>query len=430
MNAPSPLDAAVDAALAHAVDRFTAAHPVSRAIAARAAQVMPGGNTRTTLHTDPFGVRIAGGTGALLHTVDGEDLVDLLGDYSSGLVARHPAVAEAIRDTLDLGWGFGAMQDNEAALAALLVERLPSIDRVRFTNSGSEADLMAVLTARHVTGRPRVVVFDGAYHGGPMTFLPGSEPVRVPFEFAALPFNDPEAVAAEFAAHGDRIAAVLVEPMMGAAGCIPALPGFLATLREVTTAYGALLIFDEVMTSRFSVGGAQALVGVLPDLTTLGKYVAGGLSFGAFGGREEVMAAFDPAGGGLAHGGTFNNNAFTMAAGVAVLRVLDAATVDAHQARGDVLRERLDTVAAPYGWCVTGQGTLMNLHPLRGPIHRWSDTVSADPRLRLLLFHELLHRGFYIAARGYVALSLALTDDQLDGFVAAVADALDGMPRE
>lgn len=389
---------------------------------------MPGGNTRATLHTEPFAVRIAGGDGSVLHTVDGQDVVDILGDYSSGLVVRRPEVAAAIRSVLDQGWGFGAMQDAEAQLAEHLVARFPSVDAVRFTNSGSEADLIAVLTARHVTGRPRILVFDGAYHGGPMTFLPGSEPVRVPIEFAVVPFNDRAAVLAEFAANGDRIAAVLVEPMMGAAGCIPAQDDFLAFLREVTSGHGALLIFDEVMTSRFSWGGAQELLGVTPDLTTLGKYVAGGLSFGAFGGRTDIMAEFDPKSGGLTHGGTFNNNAFTMAAGVAVSRLLDAPTLAAHHARGETLRKRLLDVTTSAGWTATGQGTLLNLHPLRGPVRRWSDASAADGRLRALLFHELLHRGYYIAGRGYLALSLAVTDQQLDGFVEAVAATVAAYP--
>jgi glutamate-1-semialdehyde 2,1-aminomutase len=413
----------IDQRLAAAVARFTDAHPISREMAERAQRSMPGGNTRTTLHTDPFGVRIAGGEGAVLHTVDGQDVVDVLGDYSSGLVVRHPDVAAAIRAVVDNGWGYGAMQDAEAQLAAHLVSRFPSVDRIRFTNSGSEANLLAVLTARHVTGRPRLVVFDGAYHGGPMTIQAESAPLRVPFEYGVVRFNDPESVRAEFEENGDRIAAVLVEPMMGSAGCIPAEPGFLALLRDLTTDAGALLIFDEVMTSRFSFGGAQELVGVTPDLTTLGKYIAGGLSFGAFGGRADIMATFDPGVGGLAHGGTFNNNAFTMAAGVAVSRLVDAETLAAHHARGERLRDRLEEAVAPYGWTASGQSTLINLHPVAGPVRRPEDVAGADPRLRSLFFHELLDHGFYIAGRGYLALSLAVSDDQLDGFVAACAAA-------
>ena len=177
----------LDAALAAAVDRFVETRPQSAALAARAGDVLPGGNTRSVLHTDPFGIRIAHADGAVLTTVDGDTVVDLLGDYSAGLLGRRPEVADAIRTVLDRGWGYGAMSDVEAQFAAALVARFDSVDQIRFTNSGSEADLMAVLTARHVTGRERIVVFEGAYHGGPMTFLPGSEPLRVPFEFVRSP---------------------------------------------------------------------------------------------------------------------------------------------------------------------------------------------------------------------------------------------------
>lgn len=415
------LDDALDDALDEAVRRYRDRHPASARLARAAAEVLPGGNTRSVLHTEPFGLRIAGAEGAVLTTVDGDRVVDLLGDYSAGLLGRRPEVARAVQDVLARGWGYGAMSEPETAFARALVERFASVDQVRFTNSGSEADLMAVLTARHVTGRSRVVVFEGAYHGGPMTFLPGSEPLRVPFEFAVLPYNDVAAVAAELQAHGDETACVLVEPMLGAGGCIPAAPGFLAALRSLTSTHGALLVVDEVMTSRLAVGGAQQLAGVRADLTVLGKYFGGGLSFGAFGGSREVMAAFDPAQGGLTHGGTFNNNAFTMAVGGAVTPLLDADTLGPLNERGDRLRGRLADALAPVGFCVTGSGSMMTIHPVSGPVQRWSDVAAADPRWRRLLFHDLLDRGYYIAERGYLALSLAVTDDHLDGFVAAVA---------
>ena len=161
-------------------------------------------------------------------------------------------------------------------------------------------------------------MFADAYHGGPLYFGGGGAPLRIPFDYAVLPYNDVAAAEDEFADRGADIACVLVEPMLGSGGCIPADPEFVATLRRLTSEHGATLIFDEVMTSRLAVGGAQALLGVTPDMTTLGKYLAGGLSFGAFGGRADVMAAYDPArDGGLTHGGTFNNNAFTMAVGAA-----------------------------------------------------------------------------------------------------------------
>lgn len=411
---------ALDVALAEATRRYVEDNPESARLARAASEVMPGGNTRSVLHTEPFGVRIAKADGALLTTVDGSRLIDLLGDYSAGLLGRGPEVADAVRAVLERGWGYGAMSEPEEVFARALVERFGSIDQVRFTNSGSEADLMAVLTARHVTGRERVVVFEGAYHGGPMTFLPGSEGLRVPFAFRALPYNDTAAVEAEFADHGDQIACILVEPMLGAGGCIPATRDFLSSLRSLTRAHGALLVMDEVMTSRLAVGGAQAVHDIEADLTVLGKYFGGGFSFGAFGGSRDVMAAFDPTRGGLTHGGTFNNNAFTMAVGPVVAALLDAETLSALNARGERLRECLSRVLAPVGFSVTGVGSMMTIHPTPGPVVRWSDLAGVDARWRRLLFLDLLARGFYIAERGYLALNLAVTDADLEPFVDAV----------
>lgn len=410
---------ALDVALDDAMRRYRERNPRSDRLARAAAEVMPGGNTRSVLHTEPFALRIDTAEGAVLTTVDGDQVVDLLGDYSAGLLGRRPEVAEAVRGVLARGWGYGAMAEPETAFARALVERFHSVDQVRFTNSGSEADLMAVLTARHVTGRDRVVVFEGAYHGGPMTFLPGSAPLRAPFDFTVLPYNDAAAVEGEFSRHGDEIACVLVEPMLGAGGCIPASADFLSALRFLTSAHGSLLVMDEVMTSRLAVGGAQQVYDVHADLTVLGKYFGGGLSFGAFGGSRQVMAAFDPAQGGLTHGGTFNNNAFTMAVGTAVTDLLDADMLAPLNERGDRLRDQLAEALTPVGFCVTGAGSMMTIHPMPGPVARWSDITRVDPRWRRLLFHDLLDRGYYVAERGYLALSLALTEQHLDGFVAA-----------
>ena len=409
----------LDVALTEATRRYADSHPGSARLARAAAEVMPGGNTRSVLHTEPFGIRIADADGAVLTTVDGQRVVDLLGDYSAGLLGRRPEIADAVRTVLDRGWGYGAMSEPEMGFARALVDRFASVEQVRFTNSGTEADLMAVLTARHVTGRDRVVVFEGGYHGGPMTFLPGSAPLRVPFDFTILPYNDIAAVEAEFSRHGEQIGCVLVEPMLGAGGCIPASNGFLSVLRRLTRAHGALLVMDEVMTSRLAVGGAQQVYDIRADLTVLGKYFGGGLSFGAFGGSRDVMAAFDPTRGGLTHGGTFNNNAFTMAAGTAVVALLDADTLAALNDRGDRLRARLSQALTPVGFCVTGLGSMMTIHPRPGPVVRWSDVADVDHRWRQLLFHELLAGGHYIAERGYLALSLAVTDADLDAFVEA-----------
>lgn len=417
----------LDVVLAAARQRYVTAHPGSRELAERAGLVMPGGNTRSVLHVEPFAFRVVGADGAFLHDADGHTYLDLLGDYSAGLLGRGRAVADVIRDVLDRGWSFGAMSEPETVFAEAVVERFTSIEQVRFTNSGTEANVMALMTARHATRRSRVVVFDGGYHGGPLYFGAGGGPLRIPFDYAVLAYNDAAALDAEFSARGPDIAAVLVEPMLGAAGCIPARPAFLARIRELTAAAGSVLIFDEVMTSRLAVGGAQELLGIEADMTTIGKYLAGGLSFGAFGGRRDLMAVYDPEAGGLTHGGTFNNNAFTMAVGAAVATtLLDARHLEALNGRGERLRLALAErfAASPLAFSVTGWGSLLNLHPVRGPVACSTDLAGADPRWRHLLFHELLEAGFYIAPRGYLALTLDVGDDDVDRFVAAVDDFL------
>lgn len=386
---------------------------------------MPGGSTRSVLDMAPFPFRIASASGCRIIDVDGIEYVDFLGDYSAGLLGHDPGPVEAaVQSALGRGWSYGGVHTDEVRFAEAIVERFPSIEQVRFTNSGTEANLMAVQLARHHTGRDRVVVCDLAYHGGLLYFGHGGEALLAPFEFRRITFNE----TADVDAIDDTVAAVLVEPMMGAAGCIPATDRFLAALRARCDEVGALLIFDEVMTSRMSTGGQQARAGIQPDLTTLGKYLAGGMTFGAFGGRADVMAAFDPErGGGLSHGGTFNNNVVTMAAGAAATsELLSETALDALFERGETLRDRLNRLftASRLPLCATGLGSLMTIHTVSGPVASPSDLSAADPELKQLLFHELLERGCYLAPRGYLALSLAIGDREIDRLVDATTDAM------
>jgi glutamate-1-semialdehyde 2,1-aminomutase len=309
----------------------------------------------------------------------------------------------------------GATHMVEIEAARLVADRFPSIEQVRFTNSGTEANLMALATASHHTGRSRIVVFEDGYHGGVLSFVHGSSPMNVPHDFAVVPYNDIEAVRAIFGPHDDdssEIACVLVEPMQGSGGCIPAADGFLGEIRQLCDNSGALLVFDEVMTSRLSPGGAQELFDVMPDMTTLGKYLAGGLTFGAFGGRADILAAFDPsAGGALSQAGTFNNNILSMSAVVATLTdVLTPELIATVNERGDRLREGLNLTFVDHGlpFNVTGIGSLMTVH-------------APDADLELF-FHAMLDEGWYLARRGFIALSFEITDELIDGFIDAVRD--------
>jgi glutamate-1-semialdehyde 2,1-aminomutase len=250
--------------------------------------------------------------------------------------------------------------------------------------------------------------------------------VNVPIPLAFTDYNDPEAATRDILAEGDQLAAVLVEPMMGSGGCIPATREFLQALRDATRKTGAVLIFDEVMTSRHGRGGLQERLGVIPDMTTLGKYMAGGMSFGAFGGRSDIMAVFDghkP--GTLPHAGTFNNNVWSMAAGcVAMGEIFTGDAPETLYARGERLRAALNAACARAGVAMqfTGLGSMVNVHFRTGPILRPYPASEAENKLRELFFFDMLAAGIYLARRGMAALSLPVADADCDRYVAAVEE--------
>src|SRR3954469_14600450 len=261
----------LDAALAEAHQAYGAARPKSAAIHARAREVLAGGNTRSVLFYTPFPTAMVRGEGCRLWDADGREYLDLLGEYTAGLFGHsEPRIIAAVKAALDGGINLASVGEREAELAGLIVGRFPSIEQVRFTNSGTEANLLALAAARGFTGRTKTMVMRGGYHGGVLTFASEKNAVNVPIPLAFTDYNDPEAAARDILAEGDALAAVLVEPMLGSGGCIPATPDFLATLRDATRKTGALLIFDEVMTSRHAAGGLQERLGVIPDMTTLG----------------------------------------------------------------------------------------------------------------------------------------------------------------
>ena len=416
-------------ALAAARKRYVERHPRSLAAHRRATHHMPGGNTRSVLHVDPFPLFFERGDGATLTDVDGHLLDDLLGDYTSSLYGHsHPRILAALHDAARDGVGLGGNHRYEADLAALLVERFPAIDLVRFTPSGTEANLMALAAARVATGRDRVMVFSGAYHGGVLAFArPGR--VNVPFDTVVGSYNDMDGTRSLIQRNGAELAAVIVEPMLQSGGCIPAMPGFLELLRSETEKVGALLIFDEVVTSRLHPRAVHGAMNLKPDLVTLGKYIGGGLPFGAFGGDASIMAFFDPRVPGFApHAGTFNNNVLTMRvalAGLSAVYTPEAAAV--LNARGEELRASLNALARDHQATLqfTGLGSIMGAHMTTRPIASPEDAAAGCPELRELLFFHLLEHNIYIAKRGMIALSLPTSDDQIVRLRAAVAGFLD-----
>lgn len=417
-------DSAIDQSLAQAFRRFTEANPASRRQFEAQARYMPGANSRSVLFYAPFPLTIAKGEGAALWDADGHRYADFIAEYTAGVYGHSaPEIRDAVVEAMQGGINLTGHNLLEGRLAKTICERFPQIEQLRFTNSGTEANLMALTAALHFTGRRKIVVFSGGYHGGVLGFGAKPLPTTVPFDFLVLPYNDVQAASEQIEKHGPEIAAILVEPMQGASGCIPGRLDFLQALREGAPKVGALLIFDEVMTSRLAPNGLANKLGIRSDLTTLGKYIGGGMSFGAFGGRADVMAQFDPRTGSLSHSGTFNNNVMTMAAGHAGLtKLFTPEAAGALAERGEAMRARLNALCAKEDVAMqfTGVGSLMNAHFVRGEVRRVDDLAAVDGRLRQLLFFHLLGEGIYASPRGFIVLSLPLTDADIDRFAAAI----------
>jgi glutamate-1-semialdehyde 2,1-aminomutase len=414
-------------ALAAAEERYRDANPKSLLQHRAACAAMPGGNTRASIHVDPFPLTMARGEGARLWDLDGHEYADFLSEFTAGIYGHsHAVIRGAIEAALEGGVNFGAQNEAEARFAAALCARFPSIELVRFTNSGTEANLMAVAAARAITQRPKILVFAGGYHGGVFYFRGHGSPINAPFDYLVGRYNDLVAVEDLVGPHRAELAAILVEPMQGSTGCIPAERNFLAGLRRLAEETGAILIFDEVMTSRLAPGGLQEVHGILPDLTTLGKYLGGGMSFGAFGGRAQIMEHFDPRrDDAFQHAGTFNNNVLTMSAGfVGLTEVYTPRRCRALNDWGDRLRERLNGVARRHelNMQFTGIGSMLSVHMTAAPIRSEADVARGDGALRDLFWFDLVASGIWFAKRGMFALSIAL--DEADGgrLVAAVEE--------
>ena len=411
---------------------FADRNPNSRLHYDEARKYLPGGQTRSVLTHAPFPLTFVSGSGATLADADGHTYLDFLGDYTAGLLGHSERrVLDKAFEALSTNASVGGIHPAEATLAKLMCDRF-GIERVRFTNSGTEANLLAMTTAVLATGRKKILVFKGGYHGSVFYFASGAAPWNAPFDFVMAPFNDEQAARTVINEHGESLAAVVVEPMLGSGGCIPASPQFLSSVFEAARNVGAVCIADEVMTSRHGARGMMDMLGVEADISAYGKYIGGGFSFGAFGGKAKFMDMFDTSPESalpspVAHGGTFNNNLTSMSAGCVVLgEIFTSDVAVAHTARGDEFRKALQAVAAKSGApvCVTGFGSMMSIHALATPPHNADDMLKRDAQMQELLFFGLLERGVYIAARGMVNLGLPHTDDQLAQFLDAFAETL------
>ncbi|KAL2141566.1 hypothetical protein VTI28DRAFT_2216 [Corynascus sepedonium] len=433
-SALSPGKQAAQAALGAAEARFVVNNPFSKAQHDLALGSLPGGNTRTLLHTSPFPLCMKQGKEAYVWDLDGHKYVDFVGELSAGLLGHtHPQIQSTITRALtETGLSLGATTPHEHAFAAELCARF-RLDHVRMSNSGTEANLHALAGARRFTGRRRVVVFSGGYHGAVLSFPDGApaENTVDRDDFVVVPRYNDLSLARSVISGVEDLAAVLVEPMQGAGGCVPGEKEFLLGVREAAREKGAVFVLDEVQTSRLTPGGLGTEMGLDPDLVTLGKYVGGGLAFGAFGGREDVMRVYDPrVPGSLAHSGTFNNNTLAMCAARTVLAdVYTPEVCVKFNEKGDQFRDRLNKVARGSRLSFTGRGSLIGLHFTEDGTEEI--TCGEDikekqrPDLRDLFWFEMLEAGFWLTRRGLIAMILGTPDQELDRFVDAVREFLE-----
>jgi glutamate-1-semialdehyde 2,1-aminomutase len=412
----------------------------SEELFARAQLLIPGGVNspvrafRSVGGSPPF---IARGDGAHVYDVDGNRYIDYVGSWGPLLLGhRHPETIAAIAGALEIGTSFGAPTEAEVELAQEICDAVPSIELVRLVNSGTEATMSALRVARGFTGRELIVKFEGCYHGhvdsllvkagsGVATLgLPDSPGVPKGFSDTtiALPFNSVAALEEAFARHMDRIAAVIVEPIVGNMGCVPPRPGYLEAMRQITARQGALLIFDEVMTGfRVARGGAQHLYGIKPDLTTLGKIIGGGLPIGAYGGRADIMSRVAPSGP-IYQAGTLSGNPVAVAAGLSMLRHLRA-----HPEVYTQLEARAARLCAspPAGVTVNRVGSMFTFFFNPGPVTDWDSAKRSDTARFGRFFRAMLARGIYLAPSQFEAafLSAAHTEEDIDRTIGAAGEA-------
>lgn len=422
----------------------------SRAHDTRAKRSLPGGDTRTATYFMPYPPYIERGEGCYLYDCDGNRYIDFLNNYTS-LIHGHafPPIVQAARAQIEKGTVFGAPMTLQYQLAETICARAPSIERVRFCNSGTEATMMAMRAARAFTGKDIIVKMDGGYHGThdfvevnvaadprsndlPTAHVEGAGvPACVLDAIMVARFNDLASVETILREHADKIAGIILEPMPGAGGLVPPKPGYLNGMRELADRYGVLLIFDEIITFRLGVGGMQLAEGVKPDLTALGKIIGGGFAIGAFGGRKDIMARFDPAQQqAIAHSGTFSGHNVAMAAGIVTLQHYDRAAVNRINALGDRLRQGFTRAfqAAGIKGHAGGLGSLVSIHwgdeKIESPGDVTRGTRSAGNLVKLLHL-EMTNRGIHSAARGMYVISTPMTETEIDEAVQTFGTTLE-----
>ena len=426
---------------------YAARRPGSEALHKRATGPLPGGNSRSQLFFEPFPFYVEAAEGPWLHDVDGFTYLDLVNNYTS-LIHGHPTpeMREKLQEQLGKGTAFGAPTEVEVLLAEEIVQRVPSVEQVRFANSGTEACLYAIRAARVVTGRHDIIKAEGGYNGGFESVQVsvkhiGDEPTDSVPEPGIPPgiaerthifqFNDTESAVRVIEEFGSQSAAVIIEPMQGSAGGVPAEPGFLEAIREATRRTGCLLIYDEVMTLRLGYGGLQSELGVLPDITAMGKIIGGGTPVGAYGGSADIMAVTDPRRpDGLMHAGTFNANPLTMASGLLTLKMFTPEKAQEINRRGNDLRDWINATCRErvLPLVATGYGSLVQVHGGTTPPRSYRES-SRRPKLPLqVLFFMLLEHGIFAPpGRLMMTVSTPMGDAELDQIKTAFSRGFDAL---
>lgn len=416
------------------LDTYIANTPKSAAADVRAQRGVVGGNSRAAAYWRPHPITVASASGTRLVDVDGRAYVDLVNNYTS-LAHSHayPPIVDVVRTQIERGTGYTANNLWQTELAEAMIERVRSVESVRFTNSGSEAGLLALTIARVVTGRAKVLMARYGYHGILMEFEAGSAPDLMP-NLDGLTYlgeyNDPASFERILDAHGHEIAAVVLEPVMGAGGVVSADADFLRRVQGAAEAAGALFVLDEVITFRLAEGGAQSLFGIEPDLTMFGKVIGGGFPVGAVGGKLEHLRVFDPAAPCAFHSGTYCGNPVTMAAGLVSVRELTADRIETMDRLAERLANGLVTQASNLDLpiSINRHGSLLNL------VFTEADSSAASRREaaeRMANFHlAALNHGLMVASRGMMALSTVMDEALIDDVVRRAAAAMQDVAEE
>ena len=416
---------------------YADARPNSRRLHTEACKYMPGGDTRTATFFLPFPNFIKYGDGAYMYDEDGFKLLDFQNNYTSLIHGHaHPETVEAVREQIAKGSAYTAPFEKQIELSAILTQRFPSVDMIRYTNSGTEANMHALRIARAYTGKAKIIKTEGGYHGTTDVFEASVDPnikkagtldqIKVIPEsrgvsenalkdVLVVPFNDIERTRKMIEEHYRETACIIIEPIMGSAGQITPDLEYLKFLREITAQYHIVLIFDEVVTGRLSLGGAQKFYGVTPDLTTMGQIIGGGTPVGAFGGKQEIMQMYDPREKKMYHSGTFNGNAVTMAAGLATMKAYNQEAVDYVNGLGTLFKEGVLKIYDKLGlnMRISGAGSIYNILFTDKEVKNYRDVASAHEELNKVLYMSLLTKGVFDAERGMFCMSTAMTKEDI-----------------